>query len=185
MERHEIEAEAKKMVEKLKAVFLLAGIEVKSFHQLPNGYCGDQCCSHRPWGLAETKYGLIKIGWRKSVISIEWSKDAEVHGNDTLPKNEQRSDQSCGTTSWENGVHAWGWGNAINQIGRFADLANKVLYNKEADARLTAPELEEYRDLKQKHSEAAEKAKETDKYAFVPMCSRLNALDMKRRGSAN
>jgi hypothetical protein len=135
------------MLDKLRAVFLLAGLDVKSFHKLPNGYCGDTCCLHRPWALAETKYGLIKIGWRKRVISIEWPTEAGVHGNDTLPKDEQKSDKSCGTTSWENGVHAWGWGNAVNQLGQFADLADRVIFNREANARLTVDELKEFQEL--------------------------------------
>lgn len=115
------------MLDKLRAVFLLADIEVKSFHRLPNGYCPEDCCSHRPWALVETKYGLIKIGWRKKVISIEWSKDLKIHGKDTLAKGDDW------VTSLENGVHAWGYGKAIDQLVSFAGLAEKSL-KKEAIA---------------------------------------------------
>lgn len=178
MERHEIEAEAKKMVEKLKAVFLLADIEIKSFHQLPNGYCGDQCCSHRPWGLAETKYGLIKIGWRKRVISIEWPTEAEVNGKNVKSKDEEW------ITHWEAGVHAYGWAKAVEYLSEFAKLANRVIYDREADTRLTAPELEEYRSLKQERNETVAKAREVDKYAYVPLSPRLEELDNKRNARA-
>jgi len=141
MERHEIEAEAKNMLDKLRAVFLLAGLEVKSFHKLPNGYCGDTCCLHRPWALAETKYGLIKIGWRKRIISIEWPKEAEVHGKNV------KSNEESWITDWENGVHTYGWAKAVEYLGKFAELADRVIFNREANARLTADELKEFQEL--------------------------------------
>lgn len=158
------------MLEKLRAVFTLAGIEIKSFHQLPNGYCGDTCCFHRPWALAETKYGLIKIGWRKHVISIEWSKEAGVDGNETLPKDEQKSDKSCGTTSWENGVHAWGWAKAVSQLGEFANLADRAIYNRIANARLTPEELEEFQEMTKislQNPPVRRSEKEEERYRFL------------------
>ena len=178
MERHELDAEVNKMIEKLKAVFLLAGIDVKSFHQLPNGYCGDQCCPHRPWGLAETKYGLIKIGWRKRVISIEWSKELNIHGNNTLAKDEQKTDKSCGTTSWENGVHAWGWAKAVSQMTNFVELAERDIFRKEGDARLTPAELVEFNELSDTYSK---NSASLDQARY----SRLQALLQKRRPPQN
>jgi len=165
MERHEIEAEAKNMLDKLRAVFLLAGLEVKSFHKLPNGYCGDTCCLHRPWALAETKYGLIKIGWRKRVISIEWPKEAEVHGKSV------KSNEESWITDWENGVHAYGWAKAVEYLEKFAELAQRVIFNREADTRLTPEELEEYRRLMEVHKTSNER--------FPP---RLQELNDKRLG---
>jgi hypothetical protein len=119
MEPHEIEEEAKKMLEKLRAVFVLAGIEVKSFHRLNNGYCGDLCCPHRPWALAETKYGLIKIGWRKQVINIEWSEDVKVHGKTVKTETE------AWITDWGNGVHAYGWAKAVEYLTNFVELLKR------------------------------------------------------------
>jgi hypothetical protein len=174
--RNEIETKAKHMMEQLKAVLLLAGIEVKSVHQLPNGYCGDLCCPQRPWMLAETKYGLIKIGWRKRVISIEWPKELNIHGNDTLPKDEQKSDTSCGTTSWENGVHAWGWGNAVNQMTNLVEIAERNIYNKEADARLNPTELKEYEELQARYTADPMKMGQSD-------YNRLQDLSSKRHGN--
>ncbi len=168
MERHEIEAEIKKMLAKLNAVFLLAGIDVKSFHQLPNGYCGDQCCPHRPWGLAETKYGLIKIGWRKRVISIEWPKEVDVHGKNV------KSNEEAWITDWENGVHAYSWGKAVDYLEKFVELANQAAWKREADARLTTDELEEYERLMDAH-----------KTNPGPFPSRLQSLYDKRVGKQN
>lgn len=41
---------------------------------IPNGYCPDWCCSLRPWFLVTTKVGRFKIGWRKSVMHLEWTE---------------------------------------------------------------------------------------------------------------
>lgn len=156
------------MIERLKAIFLLAGIELLSFHQLPNNYCGDNCCPHRPWGLAETKYGLIKIGWRKRVISIEWPKEANINGKDILPKGEEW------ITSWESGIHAYGWAKAVEYLTVFVQLAERAIRNKEEDSRLTAPEVEEYKILLKAVQEAKGSMLDKDKE------DRFAALRLKR-----
>lgn len=172
--RHEIETNAKKILECLKAIFLLSGIEVKRTHQLPNGYCGDLCCQSRPWMLAETKYGPIKIGWRKRVLSIEWTNDVvNVHGKNVLAKGDEY------VTNWDTGVHAWGYAKAIEQLSTFAQLADRFLYDKEADARLTAPELEEYQRLSDEYSKSI---KNKDHKSFSQESyNRLQELHQKRR----
>jgi len=141
--RHQIETDAKRMMECLKAIFLLAGIEIKSFHQLPNGYCGDLCCPHRPWMLAETKYGLIRIGWRKSVISIEWPNSVvTISGKAVKPKADEWV-----TDLGDGGVHAWGYAKAVEYLSEFRRLAEQALAIKEGDANLSKEELKEYREL--------------------------------------
>lgn len=42
-----------------------------TYELIPNEYCSDECCAHRPWFMFHTPLGDIKIGWRKRVISIE------------------------------------------------------------------------------------------------------------------
>src|ERR1039458_6097882 len=45
--------------------------------EIPNGYCSKYCskycCREKPWFIVTTSLGRIKIGWRKSVIHIEWT----------------------------------------------------------------------------------------------------------------
>lgn len=115
---------------KTEAVFLLADIKTEKFHQLPNGYCGDGCefCRERPWWLVETEFGLIKIGWRKRVISIEWeSTKLKIHGKEVLAKGEEW------VTNWETGVHAYGWIKATEYLARFSEIArrHKFIQNKD------------------------------------------------------
>jgi len=64
----------KKIVESL---FELAGFEVKSIHEVINGYWPKnehyfQMIIDNPWWLVETQYGLIKIGRRKRVWQIDY-----------------------------------------------------------------------------------------------------------------
>ena len=54
----------------VESIFTLAGIDVIRMYELPNGYTG---LIDHPWWLVKTSAGLIKIGWRKRVISIDWS----------------------------------------------------------------------------------------------------------------
>lgn len=64
--------------EEAKSLFTLAGIPVSRMWKLQNPYWGDRPESAErvvkdPWWLAKTPAGMIEIGWRKRVISIDWS----------------------------------------------------------------------------------------------------------------
>lgn len=62
----------------LNAVFLLAGIEIIGLKKIPNGYYPEaykeEADEKYPWWIVTTSFGDIKIGWRKRVISIDWSR---------------------------------------------------------------------------------------------------------------
>lgn len=68
----------KKVVE---AIFLLAGFEIKDITQIPNQYWPSEYAELRnanPWWDVETEAGIIRIGSRKRVISIEWKNTGLV-----------------------------------------------------------------------------------------------------------
>jgi hypothetical protein len=107
--------------EQVRAIFLLAGVEVRSLYEIKNKYWPptyvDLIAAH-PWWLVSTDKGLIEIGWRKRVISIDW-KDTGV----TLPLVSPNSAQlerseitSDATTTWPTGVHAWTYGKAVDYL---------------------------------------------------------------------
>jgi hypothetical protein len=77
---------------------------------IPNGYCSDGCCKHLPWFIVTTKVGRIKIGWRKSVINIDWS--------DTLgTKTSKELFESESVTKDTRGIHAYGYERAKAYVG--------------------------------------------------------------------
>lgn len=93
-----------------RALFLLAGIEVKSIHELANKYWpmteGYRSAREKdPWWLVQTHFGLIEIGWRKRVISIDWS-NTELRI--ILTKDQ--------VTKEINMVHAWSYAKAVEYL---------------------------------------------------------------------
>lgn len=78
---------------------------------IPNGYCKDWCCRHKPWYRVSTALCSFTIGWRKCVINIEWDKDLEV-------------DFSSEDVTKEKGlIHAWGYEKAAEYIGKIREAA--------------------------------------------------------------
>lgn len=73
--------------ERCRSIFNLADIKVLNLWELPNGYWPrpyegmsdadylrySRWRNESPWWLAKTPYGLIRVGWRKKVIEIDWS----------------------------------------------------------------------------------------------------------------
>lgn len=61
---------------KWEAMFTLANIEVLNSWEIPN-QCWPQAYmklrAENPWWLIQVPQGIIQIGWRKRVISIDWS----------------------------------------------------------------------------------------------------------------
>jgi len=107
-------------IEKVKALFLLAGFKVQSTYKLENQYWPEAYTELRqenPWWLVKTEYGLVKIGWRKRVISIDWSDtlyqakivdDSDSHWPDSITTDE--------VTRSETLVHAWNYLKALEYL---------------------------------------------------------------------
>lgn len=68
--------------------------------QIPNEYCSQPCCFSRPWFMITTRIGHIKMGWRKRVISIDWSgTEVQAKAQDLFPTED--------VTKLEKSIHAW------------------------------------------------------------------------------
>lgn len=68
--------------------------------EIPNGYIQAYYTKHLPWFIVTTSLGPIEIGWRKSVISIDWSKsDVKKTAEDLFSEED--------VTKMTYGIHAW------------------------------------------------------------------------------
>lgn len=95
----------------LDALLLLADIEPVAVHELANKYwpdseVSDQLRRDTPWWLVLTKSGPVVVGWRKRVISINWS--------DTSVRAKMTGDDQ--TTSEPEYCHAWGYAKAVEYL---------------------------------------------------------------------
>lgn len=89
---------------------LLACFPEKIFvKEIPNGYCNRSCCRHLPWFVVTTHVGPITIGWRKSVISIDWSESLVQTDAKTLFPDED-------VTRYDSHIHAWGYEKAAQYL---------------------------------------------------------------------
>ncbi len=94
--------------EQVRALFTLAEIPVQGVYKIENRYWPESYVELRrdnPWWLVKTPAGLVQIGWRKRVISINWSDTAfrQVITEDDVTKDELM-------------VHAWGWAKALEYM---------------------------------------------------------------------
>ncbi|MBQ2835311.1 MAG: hypothetical protein IJE68_00520 [Clostridia bacterium] len=95
-----------------------------TFELLPNGYCSQPCCAHKPWFLCHTPDGDIEIGWRKRVISIEWK--------DNFKPFDMSIFESEDVTKWKRGIHAWGSDKAYEYIKKVKEFVNPKPEEKKA-----------------------------------------------------
>lgn len=69
--------------------------------EIPNGYSPeDPYYSQFPWFIVTTPVGHFKIGWRKRVIELDWSRTVGTGKSEELFPDET-------TTKGERYIHAW------------------------------------------------------------------------------
>jgi hypothetical protein len=105
--------------EQAQAIFLLAGITVVRAHKIENGYWPYAYLEERkrsPWWLLESNIGIVIIGWRKRVISIDWTSVAvrQVITEDDVTKDEMS-------------VHAYSYAKAVEYLAKLARAHSVVL----------------------------------------------------------
>jgi len=93
-----------------QALFALAEIKILNMFEMVNPYWPRhpdyyKTIINSPWWLAQTKFGMIMIGWRKRVICINW-ENTNVHKEitaDDVTKNDVM-------------VHAWNKEKALEYL---------------------------------------------------------------------
>jgi hypothetical protein len=88
--------------------------------EIPNGYCSRYCCSLKPWFIVTTSKGRFKIGWRKSVIHLEWTDSAvKADASKIFPKEEAWPGYE--TTQFDKTIHAHGLEKAAEYVRRILE----------------------------------------------------------------
>lgn len=114
---HEKSILKKAWTDKIQALFVEAGLDPISTRQIENGYCKLSCCFHNPWLEVLTRNrGIITIGWRKSVMNIDWSQSEISTSGETLFRDEA-------VTKGFDYVHAWGYEKAGEYLKKLAGAA--------------------------------------------------------------
>ena len=85
--------------------------------EIPNGYCSRGCCAFYPWFIVTTPKGRIKIGWRKSVIHLEWT-DSEIKADAETIFPKEEAWPGYETTQYDKVIHAHGYEPAKDYITR-------------------------------------------------------------------
>lgn len=101
-----------------QSCFQLAGIQIINYWELTNPYwprCYTNTILEEPWWLVQTPFGLVKIGWRKRVINIDWSATQVrvIVTEDDVTKSETN-------------VHAYIFPKAIEYLTSLKQCAEKV-----------------------------------------------------------
>ncbi len=103
----------------LLAVFTLAGLKALQVFETENGYYSR---GGAPWLLVKTQFGMIHIGWRKRVISINWLDTGVEY---TVADDVTKEVSMC---------HAWSYAKAVEYLTGFRREAEKsycVFRNKQ------------------------------------------------------
>lgn len=93
----------------VERIYRDAGVTTIFVEELPNGYCSDTCCLNRPWFRVTSSIGHVVIGWRKRVMSIDWSTTTVKKSGEELFPEEK-------VTKLDHGIHAWGADVAVEYL---------------------------------------------------------------------
>jgi len=109
-----------KCVKETKEKILNLFTEPIFVEEIPNDYYSQDCC---PWFIVTTKIGHIKIGWRRRVINIDWSKTIIKKLANELFSNED-------VTKDLYSIHAWGYEKAKEYLDILHKVNNELETNK-------------------------------------------------------
>ena len=96
--------------EQVEAIFLLSGIKLYSAMPFPNGYSS---IFREPWWQCTTDIAPITIGWRKRVISIDWSQETKLRS--IVTKHDVTKEPTM--------VHAYSYADAVSYLAELRRIA--------------------------------------------------------------
>lgn len=105
--------------EEVEQLFTGAGFQINRLQQIENRYWPVSYVEQRaadPWWNVITDYGMITIGWRKRVISINW-EETPIRGEVT----------SDNVTKTEDLVHAYSMADALTYLTELRKLAQNTV----------------------------------------------------------
>jgi hypothetical protein len=94
--------------EEITGYLTRAGVRYSKITWIPSQYHPDDMF-FGPWALVKTEKGTLKMGWRKRVFVVDWSKmDLESTGSDLVAEPD--------VTHGDQYVHCWGKENIIKTL---------------------------------------------------------------------
>lgn len=116
---------------KVRSLFDSAGIKVLKVYELPNGYwpIAERYLALRadsPWWLVMTEVGPVTVGYRKSVMAIDW-EDTPIRAVVTVDD----------VTKDETSVHAWTTLKAVEYLTALGKLIRDRVAQNKVEAELT------------------------------------------------
>jgi hypothetical protein len=85
--------------------------------EIASEYGNDWFYKNKPWYVVTTKFGRIKLGWRKRVISIHWEN------NPHLPFTADELFPDVQDTKGKDFIHAYGYEDARKYIKKLQEVA--------------------------------------------------------------
>lgn len=96
-----------------RAMFADAGLAAIHVREIDNEYCGPKCCPHRVWLRVTTRLGVVKVGWRKSVMVVDWAESDVTETAKDLFAGED-------VTKGDRMIHAWSYEKATEYLTKIA-----------------------------------------------------------------
>lgn len=91
----------------VEAFCVLSGVKYSAIWDTSNLYWKGDNSIRGPWWLINTAHGVIRVGWRKRVVEIDWTQTG-------LKINLRVTDQ---VTQTESMIHAWCYGDVVRYLG--------------------------------------------------------------------
>jgi hypothetical protein len=133
MQEHEREKEMHRLREQMReqtreettSILTLAGLRPERMWELANGYWPDAPTYddvRRPWWLAQTSIGLVRLGWRKRVLEIDWSATGFVA---TVTTDD--------VTKCPSMVHAYSQAKAVEYLSHLRECAAQSAFSPKSE----------------------------------------------------